>query len=72
MLQNYIHKLNKSPRAKKDFSFTVHNVFLQVMRNRLGNAKILHGFGHCNPNLLANAEKVVNSSPAGENNSRML
>jgi hypothetical protein len=42
------------------------------MGNRFGNAKILHGLGHSNPNLLANTKKVINCCSAGENNSRVL
>lgn len=71
VLVNDVHKLIKSVCPVKYLPFAVDNIFLQVVCNRLGNAEILHGIGHLDPEFLTQPEIMINGGTAGKNYGRM-
>lgn len=56
----------------EDFSFAIHDIFLQVECRGLGNTEVFHCIGYRDAGLLANLEKVIYSSTACKNNRGMI
>src|SRR5436190_19189461 len=66
------HAFIRSISAIKNFTFPVQNKFLQIQSHSFSNAEILCILGYIDLKFLACAEKMVNSIPAGKNNSGII
>ena len=58
--------------AKKDLTFAVLHILLNVKGDGLRHAEIFHCFGHSHAQFSAQSEEVINSVARSEYNSRMI
>ena len=58
--------------GKENFALAVDDILLQVEGDSLGDAEILHSFGHGDARLLTDAEKVVYGGTTCENHGRIV
>ena len=59
-------------RNKKDFSFSVDDIFLQIESYRFGHTEIFHRFRNRYPQSFTQLEKMINCCSCRENNSCVI